>query len=308
MTLTTDSTRAIVTRGGDGPRGARRTRVDLPEGHGRRFHLGRVVQPVAAVLTAVLLLGIPFWLVIVTASKNQAEALNPNLSLPTEWQLFENFATVFTDGKMLPAFFGSLLVMVPSVLGVLVLGAMAAWVLARRSSRALAIVYALAISGIVLPPAVVTIVLLLRQLGLAGTPIGMICVYMGMYLSTVIFFVTGFVRTIPPELEEAARVDGASPVRVFVTIILPLLMPVLATATILICLYIWNDVFYALFVVGGRLDTLPLNLYQVASSGLYLQNWHLIFAYIILMSLPLLITFMIAQRKIISGITSGAVK
>lgn len=70
----------------------------------------------------------------------------------------------------------------------------------------------------------------------------------------------------------------------------------------------WNDVFYALFVVGGRLDTLPLNLYQVASAGLYLQNWHLIFAYIILMSLPLLITFMVAQRKIISGITSGAVK
>jgi len=171
-------------------------------GRGRR-HLGRIVQPVAAVLTAVLLLGIPFWLVIVTASKDQAEALNPNLSLPTEWRLFENFATVFTDGKMLPAFFGSLLVMVPSVLGVLVLGAMAAWVLARRSSRALAIVYALAISGIVLPPAVVTIVLLLRQLGLAGTPIGMMCVYMGMYLSTVIFFVTGFVRTIPPELEEA---------------------------------------------------------------------------------------------------------
>jgi raffinose/stachyose/melibiose transport system permease protein len=95
---------------------------------------------------------------------------------------------------------------------------------------------------------------------------------------------------------------------VFVRIILPLLMPVLATATILICLYIWNDVFYALFVVGGRLDTLPLNLFQVASAGLYLQNWHLIFAYIILMSLPLLLVFVFAQRRIISGITSGAVK
>ncbi|BDV31860.1 carbohydrate ABC transporter permease [Microbacterium terricola] len=274
----------------------------------RRFHLGRVLQPTAAILSAIVLLGIPFWVVLVTASKDQAGALNPNLELPDQWHLFENFATVFTDGRMLAAFGGSVLVMVPSVLGVLILGSMAAWILGRRSSRALAFVYALAISGIVLPPAVVTIVLLLRQLGLAGTPVGMIGVYMGMYLSTVIFFVTGFVRTIPIELEEAARVDGASPVRVFLTIILPLLMPVLATATILICLYIWNDVFYALFVVGGRLDTLPLNLYQVASSGLYLQNWHLIFAYIILMSLPLLITFMVAQRKIISGITSGAVK
>ena len=274
----------------------------------RSWRLSRALQPVGAIVSVLALLGVPFWLVISTAAKTQAEALNPNLNPPTEWRLWENFAQVFSDGRMLPAFLGSLLVMIPSVLGVLILGSLAAWVLGRRGGKLTAAIYALAISGIVLPPAVVTIVLLLRQLGLAGTPVGMMGVYMGMYMSTVIFFVTGFVRTIPHELEEAARVDGASPIRVYVRIILPLLMPVLATATILICLYIWNDVFYALFVVGGRLDTLPLNLYQVASSGLYLQNWHLIFAYIILMSLPLLITFMIAQRKIIAGVTSGAVK
>jgi raffinose/stachyose/melibiose transport system permease protein len=266
------------------------------------------VQPIVAIAAAILLLGVPFWLVVSTAGKNQAEALNPNLDAPSQWQLFENFSRVFSEGRMLTGFFGSLLIMVPAVFGVLILGSMAAWVLGRRGGKGMAVIYAVAISGIVLPPAVVTIVLLLRQLGLAGTASGMVGVYMGMYLSTVIFFVTGFVRTIPPELEEAARVDGASPLKVFLKIILPLLVPVLATATILICLYIWNDVFYALFVVGGRLDTLPLNLYQVASSGLYLQNWHLIFAYIILMSLPLLITFVVAQRKIISGITSGAVK
>jgi raffinose/stachyose/melibiose transport system permease protein len=294
------STETAVAIGVVAPRGTGRIRPR------RRFR--DLIQPTVAILTAVLLLGIPFWLVIITASKNQAEAFNPNLSLPTEWQLWDNLVTVFAGGEMLAAFGGSLLVMVPSVFGVLILGSMAAWILGRRASKPLAFIYALAISGIVLPPAVVTIVLLLRQLGLAGTAVGMIAVYVGMYLSTVIFFVTGFVRTIPVELEEAARVDGASPFRVFWTIILPLLVPVLATATILICLYIWNDVFYALFVIGGRLDTLPLNLYQVASTGLYLQNWHLIFAYIILMSLPLLITFMIAQRKIISGITSGAVK
>jgi raffinose/stachyose/melibiose transport system permease protein len=273
-----------------------------------RFPLGGILQPIATIVVVVLLLGVPFWLVISTAGKTQSEALNPNLSAPTEWQLFDNFGQVFTDGRMMLGFFGSLLIVVPSVLGVLILGSMAAWILGRRSSRGLAVVYALAISGIVLPPAVVTVVLLLRQLGLAGTAVGMIGVYMGMYLSTVIFFVTGFVRTIPAELEEAARVDGAGPVKIFIRIILPLLMPVLATATILICLYVWNDVFYALFVVGGRLDTLTLNLFQVASAGLYLQNWHLIFAYIILMSLPLLLVFVFAQRKIISGITSGAVK
>jgi raffinose/stachyose/melibiose transport system permease protein len=273
-----------------------------------RHGVWRRIQPAVAILAVVLLIGMPLWIVVVTAGKTQGEALSPDLSLPTTWQYAENFAAVWDQGRVPAAFFGSLLVMVPAVIGVLAIGSLASWVLARRSSRLMAVLYALAISGIVLPPAVVTVVLLLRQLGLAGTAIGMIGVYMGMYMSTVIFFVTGFIRTIPMELEEAARVDGAGPLRVFGRIILPLLAPVLSTATILICLYVWNDVFYAFFVVGGRLDTLPLNLFQVASAGLYLENWHLIFAYVVLMSLPLLVVFIVAQRKIISGITSGAVK
>ncbi|MGU7665149.1 hypothetical protein, partial [Escherichia coli] len=93
-----------------------------------------------------------------TASKSQAEAFVPSLALPTEWHLLDNFATVISDGRMIAAFGGSLLVMVPAVLGVLILGSMAAWILGRRKSRGLAFVYAVAISGIVLPPAVVTIV------------------------------------------------------------------------------------------------------------------------------------------------------
>ena len=266
------------------------------------------LQPVVTTVGVLVLIGIPLWLVVVTAGKSQGEALDPDLSLPTHWQLFGNLREVWVEGEVPAAFFGSLLIVVPTVAGVLTFGSMAAWVLARRATRLNAVLYALGISGIVLPPAVVTVVLLLRQLGLAGSAIGMIGVYMGIYLSTVIFFVTGFVRTIPVSLEEAAQIDGASPFTVFRRIVLPLLRPALATATILICLYVWNDVFYAFFVVGGRLDTLPLNLFRVASAGLYLNNWHLIFAYVVLMSLPLIVVLAVAQRKIISGITSGAVK
>jgi raffinose/stachyose/melibiose transport system permease protein len=268
----------------------------------------RRLQPAVAVLLVATVIGIPLWLVVVTAGKSQGEALSPNLSLPSEWHLWDNLRQVWTEGDVPAAFFGSLLVVVPTVFGVLAFGSLASWVLARRATRLNAVLYALGISGIVLPPAVVTVVLLLRQLGLAGTAIGMIGVYMGIYMSTVIFFVTGFVRTIPESLEEAAQIDGAGPLTVFRKVVLPMLRPVLATATILICLYVWNDVFYAFFVIGGRIDTLPLNLFRVASAGLYLNNWHLIFAYVILMSLPLVAVFAIAQRKIISGITSGAVK
>jgi raffinose/stachyose/melibiose transport system permease protein len=266
------------------------------------------LQPAFTTLLVLVVIGVPLWLVVATAAKSRAEALTPDLAAPRDWQLLENLRTVWTDGHIPAAFLGSLLVVVPAVAGVLILGSMAAWVLARRGGRLTAVLYATGISGIVLPPAVVTLVLLLRQLGLAGTAAGMIGVYMGIYMSTVIFFVTGFVRTIPPSLEEAAQIDGAGPVRVFLRVVLPLLRPVLATATILICLYVWNDVFYAFFVIGGRMDTLPLNLFRVASAGLYLNNWHLIFAYVILMSLPLVVVFVVAQRRIIAGITSGAVK
>jgi raffinose/stachyose/melibiose transport system permease protein len=268
----------------------------------------RRLQPVVTIVLVLVVIGVPLWLVVATAGKSQGEALNPNLALPQHWQLLANLRAVWTDGDVPAAFFGSLLIVVPTVAGVLTFGSMAAWVLARRATRLNALLYAFAISGIVLPPAVVTVVLLLRQLGLAGTAIGMIGVYMGIYMSTVIFFVTGFVRTIPSSLEEAAQIDGAGAFLVFRRVVLPMLRPVLATATILICLYVWNDVFYAFFVIGGRLDTLPLNLFRVASAGLYLNNWHLIFAYVILMSLPLVVVFAVAQRRIIAGITSGAVK
>ncbi|HEY3559438.1 MAG TPA: carbohydrate ABC transporter permease [Kribbella sp.] len=269
----------------------------------------RIARPGIVVVLLVVLLGVPLWLVFVTSAKSQGDALSPSLALPHDgWHLAANYSKVFTDGRVWQAFVGSLSIVVPSTVLLLLLGAMASWVLARRSGLVVAILYAIGISGIVLPPAVITLVLLLRQVGIDGTLTGMVLVYTGIYMSTAIFFITGFIRTIPAELEEAARVDGAGPVRIFLTIILPLLRPVLATATILICLYIWNDVFYAFFVIGGRKDTLPLNLFQVASAGLYLNNWHLIFAYVVLMSLPLLVVFAVAQRRIIAGITGGAVK
>jgi raffinose/stachyose/melibiose transport system permease protein len=275
----------------------------------RRAAALRIAQPVVVIVLTVTTIGVPLWLVLVTASKSQVEANTPNLALPTQWRLGENLATAFTDGRIPLGFIGSLLVMVPAVAGVLILGSLASWALARRTGRLNSVLYGAAISGIVLPPAVVTLVFLLRQLGIAGTATGMIGVYIGMYLGVVIFFITGFIRTIPVELEEAARIDGARPITIFLRVILPLLAPVIATATILVCLYIWNDVFYAFFVLGGgEVSTLPLNLFRVASGALYQSNWNLIFAYVVIMSLPLVAVFIVAQRRIVSGITSGAVK
>ncbi|MFF7376880.1 carbohydrate ABC transporter permease [Streptomyces massasporeus] len=266
-------------------------------------------RPALVLLLAALAVGVPLWLVAVTSAKPQAEAIRPNLDPPGHWQPAANYADAVSEGEMLRGFFNSLLVVVPSVVLVLILGAGAAWVFARRTSRLVSAAYALCVSGLLLPPAVITIVMELRQLGLANSRPGMIAVYTGMYLSTSIFFMTGFIRAIPLELEEAARMDGATPSRIFWRIVLPLLRPVIATATIMVMLYAWSDVFYAFFVLGGGdRATLPLNLYQVASAQLYLENWHLVFAYVVVMSLPMVAVFLVGQRKIVSGITSGAVK
>ncbi|NEG54934.1 carbohydrate ABC transporter permease [Bifidobacterium platyrrhinorum] len=274
----------------------------------KKSKAGDIIHAAIVILLMLVFLAVPFWILIVTAGKTQAEAVVPSMALPTKWHLIENIQTVIVQGKVFPALIGSLLVTVPSVCICLLFGSMAAWIFGRRSSKGVAMLYALFISGVILPPSVVTIMMLLKMIGLSGTAIGMNCVYIGIYLSVVIFFITGFIRTIPPSLEEAARIDGASPMRIFFTIIFPLLAPTLASSTILVVLYIWNDIFYSLFILSGKMSTLPLNLYNVASAGLYLNNWHLIFAYIILMTLPLLIVFIIGQRKIISGITGGAVK
>jgi raffinose/stachyose/melibiose transport system permease protein len=269
----------------------------------------RWVQPAVVLVVAAVTIGIPLWLVAVTSVKPQAEAIKPNLSLPHHVQAADNYRQTFDQGKMIQGFVNSLLVVVPSVVLVLLLGAGAAWVFARRKGRLVSTLYALSISGLLLPPAVITIVMELRQMGLAGTQLGMIAAYTGMYLSTSIFFMTGFIRNLPEELEEAARMDGAGPVRVFFQVILPLLRPVIATATIMVMLFAWSDIFYAFFVLGGGdKATLPLNLYQVANAQLYLNNWHLVFAYVVMMSLPMVAVFVVAQRRVVSGITSGAVK
>jgi len=266
----------------------------------------RLVHPAVVIILTAVVIGIPLWLALVTSAKSQGEANLPDLSLPGVWHLWDNYSQAFTQGRMLWALFGSLLVMVPSVAGVLIFGSLASWVLARRSGRVMAVLYSAAISGIILPPAVVTIVLLLRQLNLASTPIGMMLVYMGMYMSLVIFFVTGFVRTIPVEVEEAARMDGARPLGIFIKVVLPLLRPVIVTVIVVQAVAVFNDFQNPLyFLPGSDLATVQLTLYNFQSQTL--SQFNLLFMDILLITIPPLILYIFFNRQIVAGMTSGAI-
>lgn len=110
----------------------------------------------------VLAFGLPFYLLIITAGKNQAEALKLSLSLRTHWYLIDIQNCHRWGAGMIPAFFGSILLSVPSVVLALIFGAMASWILARRTTKAMSIVYALCISGLILPSAVVSVMMLLK--------------------------------------------------------------------------------------------------------------------------------------------------
>jgi raffinose/stachyose/melibiose transport system permease protein len=275
----------------------------------RQKTLGAALREGFAVALAAVMIGVPLWLVLGTSAKSFGQSQQPSLSLPTQWHVASNYSTAYREGDLIAGLAGSLLVVAPSVIVILLLASMAAWVLGRRRGFAASAVYGLLVSGILMPPAVVTIVLELREFHISQTRVGLIAVYVALYLSVSTFFMTGFVRTIPAELEEAARVDGAGPWRIYFSVVLPLLRPVIATAAILVTIFEWNDVFYSFFVLGGSsATTLPLNLFQVASAQLYINNWQLIFAYIVLMSLPLIVVFVVGQRRIVSGLTSGAIK
>ena len=267
------------------------------------------LQPTVAVASAVLFLGVPLWLVFVTSGKSAAQTQIPSLTLPHHQQFASNYSDAYSSGKMLSGLVNSLLVVVPAVTLTVVFAGMASWVLARRTSRIVGGLYSVAVSGMLLPASVITMTVEMRHIGLQDSRIGLILAYIGMFTSVAIFFMTGFIRTLPIDVEEAARIDGAGPLRIYFNVVLPLLSPVVITASILITLLAWNDLFYAFFILGGgSKSTLPLNLYQVASTQLYVNNWHLIFSFVVLVSLPLVAVFALAQRRIVSGVTSGAVK
>ncbi len=251
---------------------------------------------------------IPFWMVLVNSAKPIGEANQLGIGLPQEWALIENYTTVLEEGTMGRGFINSVIVVVPSIIGIVLFGSMAAWVFARTQSPRISFLYYLSIAGILIPPAVVASVRVLRTFEELGPQIQLILFYMGVYTSFAIFLVTGFVKTIPIELEEAARIDGAGPFMIFFRIILPMLKPIIITAAFIMLLFMWNDFFYAFFFVGGAGNrTLVLGLFSFISGFFQQIRWNLVFASVVIVSLPLIFVFALAQRWIVSGLLGATV-
>ena len=262
------------------------------------------------VLVAVVMVALPLWMMIVNSLKTVGEANALGLGLPEDWgSALSNYQTVLEKGEFASRFMNNVIIIAPAVIIVLLLGSAASWYFGRHRSRLARALYAFAVVGILVPPAVITTVFLLRALNLFGTYTGMTLFYIGAFLSFAIFIMTGFVNTIPHELEEAAIIDGASRFRIFFSIVLPLMRPIFISTGVVLLFLMWNDFFFPLFLSGSSSNaTLVLGLYNFISGGQYQTQYNLLFAGVIVVSLPLLVTLFFAQRYLVEGLTAGTSK
>ncbi len=261
----------------------------------------------------------PFVLVFINSSKTAYEITLTPLALPTDWSnLYKNVIEIATRPKInyFSAFINSTIITTVSLTAIGVLSAMAAWVLVRTKTRYSTIIFMFFLAGMVVPFQVVMLPLvrLLETLkNLTGIPFkdtyqGVILAYIGFGAPLTIFMFHGFIKSIPMDIEEAAIIDGCTRPQVFFKIILPILKPIFVTMLVINGMWIWNDYLLPLLVigVGGDVKTLPLSVASLA--GFYDKEWALILTSVLMAALPVLILFIFAQKHIIKGMTSGAIK
>ena len=263
----------------------------------------------AAILLAIIVFIVPFAFIVFTAGKTQAEASFLQFTWPTEWVLWDNLVAVVEnrDFLLVRAFLNSAILTVGAVSIMVVLGAMVGYVVQRRRSRWNPVVNGLVLAGLIIPPAVVPTIWVLQGLGLFKTLVGLIAVHVAFGLSFCILLFRAFVATIPRELDEAAIIDGAGSIKLFFRVIFPLLKSVIVTVIVVQSVTVFNDFAFALYFLPGE-DNATVQLTTFNYRAQAVSSFNLLFADILLITIPPLIMYIIFQRQIVAGMTSGAVK
>lgn len=274
----------------------------------RKKYKGLWVIEAFAVVLATIFFGTPFYFVIINSFKSGEGAAMMDLSLPDTFHIIENYREVLTmnDGIVIRAFINSTIITVSSITLLIFICSMAGFVIQRRKGLAQKLNYVILI-GLMIPPAIVPTIWVLQSLGLFRTLQGIILLESALHFSFACLLYTAFVATIPKELDEAAFIDGCGPINLFFRIIFPLLKPVTATVIVLSSIQIYNDFENMLyFFPGAENATVQLTLYNF--TGIYGTSYHLLFADVLLISIPPLILFIFFNKKIVAGMTAGAVK
>jgi len=252
---------------------------------------------------------VPFAFILSIASKSRQEAGLFQFTWPSEFLLWENLIAVIKDKdyRMLLALRNSMLLTVSSVTLIVIFSAFVAYVMQRRNDRVASIVSSVMFAGLVLPPAVVPTVFWMQTIGIYKTIASLVFIEVALSMPFAILILRAFIGSIPREIDEAAIMDGASPLRLFFSVILPLLRPAIVTIIVTSSVAIYNDFSNPLyFLPGSKNVTVQTTLFSFMSQ--YNSQWNLLFADVVLITIPPLILFMFFQRQIVAGMTSGAVK
>jgi raffinose/stachyose/melibiose transport system permease protein len=250
----------------------------------------------------------PILLVLVSSLKTKADLATNPFGLPKDIT-FDYFLTAFQTMHYFRSILNTAFIGGVSVALTVLFTSMAAYAIARRNNRFYNAVYLLFIAGMIIPFQMTMIPLykVMLSLHLISTYQGVIFIYLAFLAPFSVFLLSGFVKTVPRELEEAALIDGCGLYRTFFMIVFPLLKPAITTVSVLNLFNIWNDFLMPmLYIQDSKKITITVQL--ASFQGMYFNDWSLIFAGVCMIVFPMLLIYLFAQRFIIDGITAGAVK
>jgi raffinose/stachyose/melibiose transport system permease protein len=253
----------------------------------------------------------PFLLLIINSFKSNGEILTSPFSLPQHWN-FSHFADVINKMNFMVTFRNSFLITMISSLLIVFFSAMAAYHMVRKPSKYNKIFFTILVASMVIPFQSLMIPLIsiyggkLHLIDTIPIPL-LIMFYIGFGSALSIFMYHGFMKTVPAEIEEAARIDGCNTIQTFFLIVFPMLKPITVTITILNVLWIWNDYLLPSLVLNNEnVYTMPVKM--KVFNGTYMNNWELLIPAILLTVIPILIMYMIGQKSIINGVMQGSIK
>ncbi|MDR7147977.1 carbohydrate ABC transporter permease [Rhizobium sp. BE258] len=259
------------------------------------------------VLNALIML-YPLVVMVLSSFKKNAEIFTSPFALPQSFG-FDNLQKVWDQTNFIRYMLNSFGVTAASIILILTFGTMAAYAIARYEFRLGSAVLMFFISGMTVPLklAIIPLFIQLDTLHLVDTYAGLVLVYVAMGLPSAVFIMTGFLRTLPRELEESARIDGASELRIMLKIMLPLARPAMVIVAIQNAVPIWNDFFFPLILItSDNLKTLPQGL--TVFIGEFTTDWGVMFTGLTLAALPITLLYIVLSKQFIAGITQGAVK
>ena len=268
-----------------------------------------IIYDIMAVLLTSVIFLIPFYFLVNSSFKSIKESYRMELNLPSSFHIIENYKRVLEvqDGIVIRAFLNSFIITIFSVLGLVIVCSMAGFVIQRRKNKLSGLWNFVILLGLIIPPAIVPTIWVLNELNIFGTLPSMILLEIAFFFPFSTLLYKGFMTTIPKEIDEAAIVDGCGRIRLFFQIIFPLLKPINITIIVLTAVFIYGDFMNPLyFLPGPRNATVQLTLFNFM--GQFASKWNLLFANVVLVTIPPLILFLFLNRQIIAGMIAGSLK